>query len=186
MNEKRQDYLTWDEYFMGLAILSSERSKDPSTQTGACIVNDDNKIISIGYNGLTNGMDDDNFTWASKGELTGNLFTTKNPWVVHAEVNAILNSHLDDLKNATMYVTLFPCNECAKVIIQSGIKKIIYLRMYKYEEIVNITKYMFEKANITYEKFNIQEYTKDIVQNEASKIKKIIKKLKGGDNYDEC
>ena len=177
--EKRLDYLTWDEYFMALALVSAERSKDPSTQTGACIVNSDNRIIAVGYNGLTSGMDDDSFSWASMGEKTGDLYTTKNPWVVHAEVNAILNSHETDLKDATMYVTLFPCNECAKAIIQSGIKKVVYLRMYQYTEIVNITKYMFDKAGVTYEAFNKdKEYTKDEVQNASCKIKKIIKKFK--------
>ena len=114
--------ISWDDYFMGLAHLSAMRSKDPSTQVGACIVGDDNRILSIGYNGAPNGFHDDEFPW----ERTGEFLDTKYPYVVHAEPNAILNA-TSDLTNATLYVTLFPCNECAKLIIQSGIKEVIYL-----------------------------------------------------------
>jgi len=120
---KRQDYITWDEYFMGLAILSAERSKDPNTQVGACIVNGDNKIISVGYNGAPNGYDDDkDMTW----EREGNFLETKYTYACHSELNAILNSSVS-VKDCKIYVTLFPCNECAKAIIQSGIKEVIYL-----------------------------------------------------------
>ena len=120
---KRSNYLSWDEYFMGLAILSSERSKDPSTQVGACIVNNDKKIVSVGYNGAPTGYDDDkDMTWKREGDF----LDTKYPYVCHSELNAILNTSAS-LKGCKIYVTLFPCNECTKAIIQSGIKEIIYL-----------------------------------------------------------
>lgn len=119
---KREQYLSWDDYFMGLAVLSGKRSKDPSTQVGACIVTPQNRIASVGYNGFPMGCSDDEFPW----EREGSELSTKYPYVVHAELNAILNSKAD-LNNCTIYVSLFPCNECAKAIIQSGIKKVVYL-----------------------------------------------------------
>ena len=120
---KRKDYLSWEEYFMGLAILSAERSKDPSTQVGACIVDENNKIISVGYNGAPIGYDDDkDMTW----ERDGDFLDTKYAYVCHSELNAILNSKVK-VDGCKLFVTLFPCNECAKVIIQSGIKEVIYL-----------------------------------------------------------
>ena len=113
--------INWDQYFMGLAHLSRLRSKDPSTKVGACIVDEDRKVVSIGYNGFPNGCDDAVFPWGRDGEF----LETKYPYVVHAELNAILNaSH--SLKGCTLYVSLFPCNECAKAIIQSGIRCIVY------------------------------------------------------------
>ena len=118
---KRSDYLTWDEYFMGVALLSSYRSKDPNTQVGACIVGEDKRIISTGYNGFPRGCSDDEFPWNREGE------ETKYPYVVHAELNAILNAGGRNLAGSKLYVALFPCNECAKAIIQAGIKEIIYL-----------------------------------------------------------
>lgn len=118
---KRDGYISWDEYFMGVAILAANRSKDPGTQVGACIVDTHNVIISTGYNGFPMGCSDDAFPWDREGE------DTKYPYVVHAELNAILNSHGKSLENARIYVDLFPCNECAKAIIQSGIKEIVYL-----------------------------------------------------------
>lgn len=118
---KREDVLSWDEYFMGLAHLSARRSKDPSTQVGAAIVSPDRKVVGIGYNGFPIGCSDDEFPW----EREGSFQETKYPFVVHAELNAILNS-TRDLHDCSIYVSLFPCNECAKAIIQSGIKKIIY------------------------------------------------------------
>ena len=119
---KRLDYINWDQYFMGVALLSAKRSKDPTTQVGACVVNRDNKIIGIGYNGFPSGCDDDKLPWSREG----NYEDTKYAYVVHAEVNAILNSHTN-LKGSTLYVSLFPCNECMKMIIQSGIAEIVYL-----------------------------------------------------------
>lgn len=120
---KRKDYISWDEYFMGVALLAAKRSKDPNTQVGACIVHD-NVILSTGYNGFPYGCSDDEYPWAREDEFQNN---TKYPFVVHAELNAILNSQGKSLKGATIYVALFPCNECAKAIIQSGIKEVVYL-----------------------------------------------------------
>jgi dCMP deaminase len=118
---KRKDYISWDEYFMGVAILAAKRSKDPNTQVGACIVNSDNIILSTGYNGLPYGCSDDVFPWEREGA------ETKYPYVVHAELNAILNATGKNLRGARIFVDLFPCNECAKAIIQSGIKEVVYL-----------------------------------------------------------
>ena len=120
---KREDYLSWDEYFMGIAILSSYRSKDPNTQVGACIVNNNNRIMSMGYNGFPAGCSDDEFPW----ERQGSDYDTKYPYVCHAELNAILNCRGANLEGSRIYVALFPCNECAKAIIQSGIKEVVYL-----------------------------------------------------------
>ncbi len=120
---KRQDYISWDEYFMGVSILSGRRSKDPSTQVGACIIDQDKKIIATGYNGAPRGIDDEDFPWSREGDF----LDTKYAYVCHAELNAILNATTQNLKGCTIYVALFPCNECAKSIIQSGIKKVVYL-----------------------------------------------------------
>lgn len=126
---KRQGYINWDEYFMGVALLAAQRSKDPNTQVGACIVSGENScygsnvIISTGYNGFPIGCSDDEYPW----EREGSSNETKYPFVVHAELNAILNAHGKSLLGTKIYVALFPCNECAKAIIQSGIKEVIYL-----------------------------------------------------------
>lgn len=121
---KREGYISWDEYFMGVALLSAMRSKDPNTQVGACIVNDDNRIVSVGYNGFPRGCSDEVFPWERKAD---NQNDTKYPFVCHAELNAILNSNGIGVKGSRIYVALFPCNECAKAIIQAGIKEIIYI-----------------------------------------------------------
>ena len=118
---KRKDYISWDEYFMGVSLLAAKRSKDPNTQVGACIVDQNNIILSTGYNGFPYGCSDDIYPWAREGR------DTKYSYVVHAELNAILNAHGKDLKGARLYVDLFPCNECAKAIIQSGISEVVYL-----------------------------------------------------------
>lgn len=123
MSDKREGYISWDDYFMGVALLAAERSKDPSTQVGACIVDADKTILSTGYNGFPKGCADNEYPW-NRDESLGE---TKYPYVVHAELNAILNSQGKSLKGATIYVGLFPCNECTKAIIQSGIKEVIYL-----------------------------------------------------------
>jgi len=125
LNKKRENYLTWDEYFMSIAKLSSMRSKDPSTQVGACIVGLDNRILSIGYNGAPNGFSDDTFPWQREGDM----LNTKYAYVCHAEMNAILNYRgtRKELENSKIYVDLFPCNECAKLIVQAGIKEVVYL-----------------------------------------------------------
>ncbi len=142
---KRKDYLTWDEYFMGIALLSSYRSKDPNTQVGACIVNDKNRIMSVGYNGFPYGCDDDEFPW----ERSGDAYDTKYPYVCHAELNAILNNRGANLEGAKIYVALFPCNECAKAIIQSGIKEVVYLSD-KYADTMatRASKRMFNAAGV--------------------------------------
>ena len=132
---KREDYITWDEYFMGVAVMSTYRSKDPKTQVGACIVNKDNKILSIGYNGSPRGFADDILPWNSEGEFK----ELKNYYVCHSELNAILN-YTGDLTDTKLYVTLFPCNECAKAIVQSGIKEVIYLEEYRHSDILEVTK----------------------------------------------
>ena len=119
---KREDYINWDEYFMGIALLTAMRSKDPNSQVGACIVSPENKILSLGYNGMPIGCNDDDMPW----EREGSDLDTKYMYVCHSELNAILNSPNHDLRGSRMYVTLFPCNECAKAIIQAGIRTIIY------------------------------------------------------------
>ena len=155
-NKQREDYLTWDDYFMGVAKLSAKRSKDPSTQVGACIVSNDNRILSIGYNGAPNGFDDKYFPWDRQGEA----LETKYLFVCHAEMNAILNfrGNKKDLEGAKIYVDLFPCNECAKLIIQSGIKKVIYLSdKYKDTEGVIASKRLFDTCGVTYEHLDIEK-----------------------------
>lgn len=121
--DKREDYISWDEYFMGVAMLASMRSKDPSTQVGACIVSPERIILSTGYNGFPKGCSDDDYPWAREGDAN----STKYAFVVHAELNAILNAGGKDLRGSSIYVALFPCNECAKAIIQSGIREVVYL-----------------------------------------------------------
>lgn len=143
---KRSDYLSWDEYFMGLSLFSAMRSKDPNTQVGACIVSEDNKILSVGYNGMPIGCDDDAMPWGREGEF----LDTKYPFVAHAELNAILNRPTVSLKNARIYVSLFPCNECAKAIIQSGIKEVVYWHnKYKDTDGVKASEMMFRLAGVT-------------------------------------
>lgn len=145
MSSKRQDYISWDEYFMGVAVLSSMRSKDPNTQVGACIVSQEKKIIGVGYNGFPIGCSDDELPW----DRDGNWIETKYPYVCHAELNAILNSSLPSLKGATLYVALFPCNECAKAIIQVGIKKVVYLsNKYKDTDATKASVKMLEAAGV--------------------------------------
>ena len=142
---KRKDYLSWDEYFMGVAILSSYRRKDPNTQVGACIVSEKNKIMSVGYNGLPTGCNDDDFPW----ERDGDSYDTKYPYVCHAELNAILNNAGAPLVGCRIYVALFPCNECAKAIIQSGIREVVYLSdKYENTPMNRASKRMFNAAGV--------------------------------------
>lgn len=149
MTSKRKDYIDWDSYFMGIALLSGQRSKDPSTQVGACIVKN-KKILSVGYNGAPNGYDDDNMPWDREGDF----LNTKYAYVCHAELNAILNNKGANLEGATIYVDLFPCNECAKAIIQSGIKEIIY-KSDKYDgtEANIVSKKMLDYCHVIYKKY---------------------------------
>lgn len=144
---KREGYLSWDDYFMGVALLASMRSKDPGTQVGCCIVSDERIILSTGYNGFPKGCSDDEYPWDRDGEPN----TTKYPFVVHAELNAILNAGGKVLTGARVYTTLFPCNECAKAIIQSGISEVIYLSdKYAGLESTVASKRMMDSAGVSY------------------------------------
>ncbi len=156
--KKNKNYLTWDEYFMGIALLSAKRSKDPSTQVGACIVNKEKKIVGLGYNGFPIGCDDDALPW----EREGDFLNTKYPYVCHAELNAILNS-IKDLSNCSIYVALFPCNECAKAIIQSGIREVVYLSD-KYQGTPSnvASKKMFQMSGVKLRQLVIERQTIEI------------------------
>ncbi|WP_455012446.1 deoxycytidylate deaminase [Mogibacterium timidum] len=151
---KRQDYISWDEYFMGVSLLAAKRSKDPNTQVGACIVDSNHVILSTGYNGFPLGCSDDELPWARTGE------DTKYPYVVHAELNAILNSGGKSLRDATIYVGLFPCNECAKAIIQSGIREVVYLDdKYANEKSTLASKRLLSMAGVKMRKLKPREKT---------------------------
>lgn len=143
-------WINWDEYFMGIALLSAERSKDPNTKVGACIVNAYNKIVGVGYNGFPIGCDDEKLPWSREGEF----LDTKYPYVCHAELNAILNSIGRELNGCRIYVALFPCHECTKAIIQSGIKEIIYLEdKYANTDSVIASKKMLDAVGVKYRAF---------------------------------
>ena len=147
---KRENYISWDEYFMGIALLSAQRSKDPNSQVGACIVSNDNKILSIGYNGFPLGCSDDEISWEREGDFK----ETKYPYVCHAELNAILNYTGATLRKSKIYVALFPCNECAKAIIQSGIKEVIYMcDKYADTDSVKVSKKLFDMSKVKYTKY---------------------------------
>ena len=150
MSGKREGYISWDEYFMGVAHLAGMRSKDPNTQVGACIVSKANKILSMGYNGFPRGCSDEEFPWEREGEA----INTKYPFVTHSELNAILNYRGGSLEGTKLYVSLFPCNECAKAIIQAGIQTVVY-DSDKYEGTpMNLAaKRMFDAAGVVYEKY---------------------------------
>ena len=147
---KREDYINWDEYFMGIALLTAMRSKDPNSQVGACIVSSENKILSLGYNGMPIGCSDDDMPW----EREGAPLDTKYMYVCHAELNAILNSAHNNLKGARVYVTLFPCNECTKAIIQSGIREVVY-DSDKYADTAGVmaSKKMLRAAGVTLRRY---------------------------------
>ncbi len=151
---KRQDYLSWDEYFMGIALLSAKRSKDPSTQVGACIVNRDKRILSMGYNGMPRCCSDDEFPW----DKNDNPLDSKYLYVCHAELNAILNCDGGNVRDCICYTTLFPCNECAKAIIQSGITEVVYMEdKYSDSDSVIASKKMFDTAGVKYRLYNKSE-----------------------------
>ena len=154
MTGKRTDYLTWDEYFMGVAMLSAMRSKDPNTQVGACIVSGDNKILSMGYNGFPQGCSDDEFPWRREGDPLDNKYF----YSTHSELNAILNYRGGSLEGTKIYVTLFPCNECAKAIIQAGIITVIYdSDKYADEPSTVASKRMMDAAGVRYYRYNRTE-----------------------------
>ena len=145
---KREDYISWDEYFMGVALLAAKRSKDPNTQVGACIVNENKKIMSVGYNGFPLGCSDDSFPWDRTAD---NDYDTKYPYVCHAELNAILNNAGAPLNGCSVYVALFPCNECAKAIIQSGVKEVYYLSDKYADSLATMaSKRMMDSAGVRY------------------------------------
>lgn len=153
---KRTDYISWDQYFMGVAILSSKRSKDPNTQVGAVLVNEEKRIIGIGYNGFPRYIDDDLFPWNDNDDLS----KSKYAYVVHAEANAILNA-TTNLAGSTLYVTLFPCHECVKLLIQSGVKKIVYFSdKYNDTESNVAAKKMLDAASINYRLFDGVDFIK--------------------------
>ena len=165
---KRTDYISWDEYFMGIAMLAAKRSKDPSTQVGACIVSPDNIIISTGYNGMPKGCSDDEFPWDREGQQD----MTKYPYVVHAELNAILNANGRDLRGSRIYVALFPCNECAKAIIQSGVQEVLYLSDKYKDTMLNLaSKKMLDAAGVKYTKLttSLDSITLDFIPEEDRK-----------------
>lgn len=143
---KRAEYISWDEYFMGVAKLASLRSKDPNTQVGCCIVDDAKRILSTGYNGFPYGCNDDDYPWDREGERASD---TKYPYVVHSELNAILNARGKNLSGSTLYVVLFPCNECAKAIIQAGIAEVVYLSdKYAHTEMTQVSRRMLTSAGV--------------------------------------
>ncbi len=151
----RKDYISWQQYFMGIALLSAKRSKDPSTQVGACIVGRNNKILSMGYNGFPNGVEDHEFPWNRDGKFLENKYA----YVCHAELNAILNS-TTNLEGSSLYVTLFPCNECTKAIIQSGITSLYYLSD-KFHDLdaTKASRRMLDAASISYTKLDFEDMT---------------------------
>ncbi len=149
-SEKRRDYLDWDEYFMAVALLSARRSKDPNTQVGACVANPENKIVGVGYNGFPRGCSDDKLPWGREGAP----LETKYAYVCHAEINAVLNADTTHLSGCRIYVGLFPCNECTKVIIQSGISEIIYLSdKYAETDSVKASRRMLRMAGVKMRRF---------------------------------
>ncbi len=151
MKGKRRDYISWDEYFMAIAKLAGMRSKDPNTQVGACIVSQDNKILSIGYNGFPVGCSDDDFPWERESD---NPLDTKYYYVTHSELNAILNFRGTTLEGSKLYVSLFPCNECAKAIIQSGIREIVY----ETDKYANTLEVMASKKMLTAAGVKMRQY----------------------------
>ena len=143
---KRQDYITWDEYFMGLSILTGMRSKDPNTQVGACIVSPEHRILSMGYNGMPTGCSDDELPWDREAD---DPLNTKYLYVCHAELNAILNNGGGSIRGSSIYVSLFPCSNCAKAIIQAGIQEVVY-RKDKYADTTDVkaSKRMLSMAGV--------------------------------------
>ncbi len=151
---KRENYINWDEYFMGIALLSSERSKDPSTQVGACIADHEHKVVSVGYNGMPIGIDDEALPWEKGEDLN-----SKYLYVCHAEFNAILNTRNGaSLKGCSLYATLFPCNECAKAIVQAGIKEVVFLSDKYHDELnTRASRRIFELAGVSMRPFKGRE-----------------------------
>ncbi|XP_076030134.1 uncharacterized protein LOC143018557 isoform X2 [Oratosquilla oratoria] len=151
LEKKREDYLSWDDYFMSVAFLSAMRSKDPCSQVGACIISDEKKIVAIGYNGMPRGCEDDEMPW---GKGSDNCLENKSMYVCHAEMNAILNKNSADVKGCTIYVALFPCNECAKLIIQARIKEVIYMSdKYNHKLKTKASKRLMDMTQVKYRQY---------------------------------
>ena len=151
---KRTDYISWDEYFMGIAVLSGKRSKDPNTQVGACVVNAQNKIVGVGYNGLPIGCSDEDFPWQKNGEF----LDTKYPYVCHAELNAIINNIGINLAGCRIYTALFPCNECSKAIIQAGLNEVVFLSdKYNGTEVSKASRRLLEASGVRFRKVDIKQ-----------------------------
>jgi dCMP deaminase len=148
----KEKHMSWDTYFMSLAVLSSFRSKDPKTQNGACIVDTQQRVLAMGYNGLPKGLrDSEELFWSDEDS---DPLRSKHSYVVHAEANAIYNKNLADIRNSTLYVTCFPCRECAKAIIQNGISRVVFLWKKEHHEKINeVVELMFESANVEYVPF---------------------------------
>lgn len=154
-SEKREQYLSWDDYFMASAFLAAKRSKDPASQVGACIVDSEHRIVGTGYNGFPRGCSDDDFPWS---KTSANNLENKYMYVVHAEANAILNKNAADIRGSRLYVALFPCNECAKLIIQSGIKEVIYMSdKHATREHTIASKMLFDKCGVNYRQYEPNE-----------------------------
>ena len=156
MPGKRADVISWDEFFMRVAVAAAMRSKDPNTQVGACIAGMDHRILSVGYNGTPTGLDDEDFPW----ETTDDPLTDKHNYVLHAEANAILNfrGSLKELAGATVYVTLFPCKECAKMLVQAGIGEVVYLGD-KYHDTQDavISRSVLDRCGVSYRQIELSE-----------------------------
>jgi dCMP deaminase len=170
---KRLSYLSWDDYFMCVAYLSAQRSKDPNTQVGACIVNSMKRIAGVGYNGFPQGCSDDILPWNRSNEGNGEGAETKYLYVCHAEANAILNKGGADIHGSTIYVDLFPCNECAKMIIQTGIKEVVYLRdTYHDDDKCRASRIMFQMSGVTYRQhqLSVKQILLDLKKGESSYI----------------
>ncbi|XP_059622705.1 deoxycytidylate deaminase [Phlebotomus argentipes] len=151
VSTKRTDYIKWEEYFMGIAFLAAKRSKDPTCQVGACIVDTEKRIVGIGYNGFPNGCSDDDFPWSKDSQ---DPRENKFMYVCHAELNAILNKNSASIRGSTMYVALFPCNECAKVIIQSGIREVVFVSdRHRHRATNQASKDMLRAAGVKFRKF---------------------------------
>ncbi|KAL4713504.1 hypothetical protein ACJJTC_010489 [Scirpophaga incertulas] len=175
--QKRTNYIEWEEYFMATAFLAAQRSKDPHYQVGACVVNEDKKIVGIGYNGMPLGCPDDDFPWGKSAEAS-EVLETKSLYVCHAEMNAIVNKNAADVRGCTIYVGLFPCNECAKIIIQSGIKNVVYLSDEKAHKPNYIaSKRMFNAAGVLYRQFKpkrdkiVIDFTQDNWEESPAKLR---------------
>jgi dCMP deaminase len=157
---KKEKYMSWDTYFMSIAVLSSFRSKDSKTQNGACIVNSQKKVVGVGYNGMPRGLDDsDERFWNDSDD--SDIINSKHSYVVHAEANAIYNKNYADISGGTLYVTCFPCRECAKAIIQNGIKKVVYQWIKeKHVDINKTVEIMFNESGvefISYDELDIND-----------------------------